>query len=154
MELEQLVSFVRYQRGQKQGWDALDEVLTIVLESQELVKSNQVKLDAYKAEAQELQASIETLKQTRLDKLASLDQELANRRVDAENASKTAKVALEQEINAKIAEGKAIDEAIANALKNLESLQADEKRLGQRITEASEKYEQIQAKLAAIKGSL
>lgn len=46
MDLEQLLSFVRYQKGQKAGWDALDEVLTAVRDSDRMVKEAEGKVKA------------------------------------------------------------------------------------------------------------
>lgn len=50
MEIEQLLSFVRYQRGQKQGWDALDEVLTAVVESDVKLKDQAKQVAALDAQ--------------------------------------------------------------------------------------------------------
>jgi chromosome segregation ATPase len=75
MEIEQLVSFVRYQRGQKQGWDSLDEVLTVVLEAKERV-------DAAQKEVASCEAQVQSMKDT----LVQLDVTVANKQVEVEAA--------------------------------------------------------------------
>ena len=79
MEIEQLVSFVRYQAGQKQGWDALDEVLTVVQEAKERVDTagkavvaQEAKVNKLLGEATQLEASLAAQKVSMAKQLVDL----------------------------------------------------------------------------------
>jgi septal ring factor EnvC (AmiA/AmiB activator) len=99
MELEQLVSFVRYQRGQKQGWDSLDEVMTVVLEAKERVDAAEATVLACTKQVEEIKGSLIQLDVTLVNKKAEveaalakaydgIDEKIASHKVEAERAVK------------------------------------------------------------------
>jgi chromosome segregation ATPase len=77
MELEQLVSFVRYQHGQKQGWDSLDEVLTVVLEAKERVDAAEATVLACTKQVEEIKGSLIQLDVTLVNKKTEVEAALA-----------------------------------------------------------------------------
>jgi len=154
MELEQLVSFVRYQRGQKTGWDALDEVLTIVLEAKERVAASEKQLQALEVKQKNLNLILEDLEETRVHKLAETELELRAKREDFETPLKTAKDALGREI-------KELDELRLGALAEAEVAKekADQEKLNlssllDQVAGAKRELEAVNKAKADLKASL
>ncbi len=154
MDINQLVSFVDYQLGQKQGWENLSQVLHIVKDSQELVTKAQHEVEASTKAVEDMKLSLAAMDETAKAKVKDLEAELQAVRDKHQTALKTHEVALGREINDKTAQVQALDESIAKSLKTLESLNSDQKLLEAKTAEAVDKYKEIQGKLAAIKGSL
>lgn len=154
MDIESLLSFVRYQKGQKAGWDALDEVLTAVTDSEARVKDADSKVKALEAV---LATKHEELKQAQKDLDAQFEAHAAKEddyKASVEKACAEAQASAE----AKIA-------AIEDRLKDLSSLevtlksavakrQSDLDALNTAHGDASAALELVQGQLAKIKANL
>jgi len=154
MDINQLVSFVDYQLGQKQGWEALSEVLHKLKEADEQLASAKQLVDLYTKEVEEMKSSLVQMDETAKVKQVELEEKLSAIREAHENASKTNEVALGQEISKKQGECKGLQDAYDNLLKLLEALKIDKQRIDEETTQAIKKYDEIQAKLAQVKASI
>jgi predicted nucleic acid-binding Zn-ribbon protein len=77
---EQLVSFINFQIGQKQGWESLGRVIELVNNSDKLVALAKEQAALYLKEVEEMKQSLVILEQTRKAKEADLDLAAARQR--------------------------------------------------------------------------
>ena len=90
MDNAQLLSFVRYQRGQKQGWDALDEVLTTVTEWEQKVADAKAKVKAEDAKLAGMKSVHDKDMEALTNRLHKIEFDLAKKQAD--HATKLAKM--------------------------------------------------------------
>jgi chromosome segregation ATPase len=100
MEIEQLVSFVRYQAGQKQGWDALDEVLTVVLEAKERIDAAGKEVATLEAKRNQLLGEATKLEATLASQKAAADKTIADKYADMTAQVNTRKAEVEKAVTA------------------------------------------------------
>jgi chromosome segregation ATPase len=115
MEVEQLLSWVRYERSRLTGFVALDEILTIVTEAKERVAAAEKQVTDYETKLEglkEIESQADAQCQAKLD---AFNQELAVRKADADanhdKALQERKAALEK-INADVDEQQKSYEAL------------------------------------------
>ena len=154
MDINQLTSFVDYQLGQKQGWEALSEVLHKLKDAEEQIAKAKAVVDEYANDIEDMKGTLVQMEETAKVKQVELREQLDAIREDHQNALKSDEAALSQALAQKQQEYQAVQSAYDNLLVSLESAKAMKRQLDQENAEAADKYHEIQVKLAAIKGSL
>jgi vacuolar-type H+-ATPase subunit D/Vma8 len=154
MEIEQLVSFVRYQRGQKQGWDALDEVLTVVLEARDRVDAAGKEVATLEAKRNSLLGEATKLEAQLAKQKADADKSIADKYSDMTAQVTTRKVEVEKAVTA--------THDLLNDLKNqvvveqasLEALYAQAKSANSEKARAEADLSAVRKHIAELKASL
>lgn len=114
MDINQLVSFVDYQLGQKQGWEALSQVLHEVKKAKESVATAKAIVKDYEKEVESMKASLVELGKTAKAKEADLVKHLDSVTKSHQDASRKAQVALEKGLAEKLAESARLDKTLLN----------------------------------------
>ena len=114
MDINQLVSFVDYQLGQKQGWEALSQVLHEVKRASETIATAKAAVRDAEHEVEGMRATLAEMDKTAKAKEADLTKHLDSVREAHQNASRKAEVALEQAIAEKVAESTRLDATLLN----------------------------------------
>ena len=154
MDINQLVSFVDYQLGQKQGWEALSEVLHKLKDADEQISKAKDIVDQYAEEVESMKDVLVQMDETAKVKQVELREQLDAIRQDHQSALKADDIALGEALTNKQLEFHAVQKVYDNLLASIESAKAMKKQLDQDNVEALDKYHEIQAKLADIKGKL
>src|SRR5689334_14524071 len=137
MDINQLVSFVDYQLGQKQGWEALSEVLHKLKDADEQVSKAKAIVDQYANDIEDMKGTLVQMDETAKVKQVELREQLDSIREDHQNSLKSDEVALSAALSKKQQEYQATQDAYDNLLVSIESAKAMKKQLDQDNAEAS-----------------
>src|SRR6185369_7526678 len=147
MDINQLVSFVDYQLGQKQGWEALSEVMHKLKDADEQISKAKDIVDQYAKEVESMKDTLVQMDETAKVKQVELKEKLDQLRVDHQHALERDDIALTATLTQKQQEFQAVQKAYDNLLTSIESAKAMKKQLDQDNADAADKYHEIQVKL-------
>ena len=154
MDINQLVSFVDYQLGQKQGWDALSEVLHKLKDADDQVAQAKSIVDKYAQEVEDMKGTLVQMDETAKVKKVELQEQLDAVKEAHETALSISTDQLKQQVaSLEKAQGDlTLKASILEA--DIALLEGQKQSLERQTAEALDKFQEIQSKLAAVKASI
>lgn len=154
MELEQLVGFVRHQRAKLAGFEALDEVLTVVLEASDRVKAAEALVMKAQQDLVEAQVARDEIEDLATRRVAAVDAEVAAKRERLVEALNGEKSALEIQIDQLKRDREQHVHINEGLMKEHERLEAEVRAAGRELTRVEAEVNRVRKNLFALKESI